>query len=203
MKFSKKKMAIFYIDKDQGSFFTNTFSKPKELNLPQDVFSHLEIINSQKLNKLIEEFLEINKIEPSELFILLGKNTTFERDFTNIPRTERSIEMQKFLDIVPFEETLNKVFKIQKKEKIVVANKQFCEEIIAAFKAKEFNIFSIVPQSIVFEVLPQLKGKLDLPLLLKKIESIKNYGLFSHSLNQDKTSRYLWPIRNFWFLNQK
>lgn len=165
-------MNCFYINNNRGLFFTKSAS-PFEITIPKDVLSHLEIVNAQKLDELLSKFIETKKITPSQIFIILGKNTTFEKDITDIARTERYIEIQKFLDIVPFEKTLNKIFKIQKKEKIVAANRDFCQKLIDVFTKLGFSVEAIIPETLFSETLP---------VLVKKIDTLKQYNLLdSHN----------------------
>lgn len=182
MNLPKKNTTCFYIDSSKGTFFAKSLSSPLEITFPKDVLSHLEIVNTQKLDELISKFIETKKIQPSQIFIILGKNTTFEKDITSIPIAERYTEVQKFLDIVPFEKTLNKIFKIQKKEKIVVANKDFCQKLIDVFHKEGFLVEVIIPEILFSETLSKEKGSPDFPVLLKKIDNLKQYNLLdSHT----------------------
>ena len=102
MDFSKNHIAIFFIDKNKGIFFTSSEPKGIEIDFPKDILSHLEIIDKSKLEDFIHKFLEKNNIKPSRLFIVLGADTTFEKDITGISSFELNSETQKFLDIIPF-----------------------------------------------------------------------------------------------------
>lgn len=187
MNFSKKSEALFYIDKNKITFLTNVpKSKPFELDIPKNAFSHLEIVNTQKLKEFIQEFLKNKKIEPMNIYILLGKNTTFEKDLSDVPPAERHSDIQKFLDIVPFEEILSKEFKVQKKEKIISANKNFCQEIADIFNAEGFSVSAITSVSILEDAISKLKEKFELPPLFSKTDIIKKYALFSSLRNQEK-----------------
>lgn len=186
MNFSKKSLAIFYIEKNKGIFLTNSSSKSFEMNIPKNAFSHLEIVSTQNFQEFIHEFLQSNKIQPTNIFILLGKSITFEKDFLDMPTPERHIEINKFLDIVPFEETLSKVFKIRKKEKIIVANKNFCQELSNIFDVEGFTVSAITSISIILEIIPKLKEKFELSSLLSKTDMVKKYNLFSSLENQEK-----------------
>ena len=177
MDFSKNHIAIFFIDKNKGIFFTSSEPKGIEIDFPKDILSHLEIIDKSKLEDFIHKFLEKNNIKPSRLFIVLGADTTFEKDITGISSFELNSETQKFLDIIPFEETLSKTFKVQKEGKIYVANKSLCKELSEVFEKERFSIAAITPFSLLLEINPKLKQ--NLPFLLKKLGTIKQYSLLS------------------------
>ena len=186
MKFSQNQTAVFFINKNKGTFFTSNAPKGIELDFPKDILSHLEIIDRSKLEDFIHKFLEKNTIKPSRLFIVLGEDTTFEKDVTGISNSELNIETHKFLDIVPFDETISKVFKIQKKQKIYVANKKLCKGVSEVFETEGFFVSAITPFVILLELNPKLKE--NLPLLLKKLGTIKQYSLLSSSGPSYKSS---------------
>lgn len=192
--FSKKNVAIFYIDKNKGTFFTNSLPSALELIFPKEVLSHLEIVNAQKLDELISKFIESKKIPPCQIFIILGENTTFEKDITDIPRIERNVEIQKFLDIVPFEEISSRVFRVGKSEKLVVANKNFLKELNRVLMEKEFTISAVIPLSLAKVIMPKLKLESNLPTMLKKIDALKQYNLLPTSAHS-KSSSYLQNYR--------
>lgn len=188
MNFSKKSEALFYIDKNKGTFLTNApKSKPIELDIPKSALSHLEIVSAEKLTEFIQEFLKNKKIEPMNIYILLGKNSIFEKNISDVPPGEHHSEIQKFLDIVPFEEILSREFKAQKKEKIIAANKNFCQEIADIFNEEGFSVSAITAVSILEDAIPKPKEKFELPALFSKTDIIKKYALFSSTLkNQEK-----------------
>ncbi len=198
MNFSKKSEALFYIDKNKGLFLTNVpKSKSLELDIPKNAFSHLEIVSTEKLTEFIREFLKNKKIEPMNVFILLGKNTTFEKDISGIPASDRHSEINKFLDIVPFEETQSKTFKIQKKEKIIVVNKNFCQEINNIFEEEGFSVLAITSVSTLEEIIPKLKDEFSLLALLNKTNIIKQYSLISSSENRERSyTNYMSSFKN-------
>lgn len=192
MKFSKKNTAIFFIDKNKTTFLSNSQSS-LNLTFPKDIYSHLELISREKLKEFIDKFLEDNKIQPGILYIILGEDATFEKDITEVTKLEKSIEIQKFLDIVPFESILSRVIKIKKREKILVANRHFCEELTDIFEEEEFRVYSIIPLSVILEINPKLKEKLDLAILFKKIGSFKKYNLLTHQENYGNRFNYSTP----------
>jgi len=187
MKLSKKNNALFYTNGSKGIFLNKFLKSPLEISFPKDVISHMEVVDPGKLDKLITEVLESKKIPPSKIFIILGEDTTFEKDLTDIPKPERYQQIQKFADLVPFEKTQNKIFKVQKKEKVIVANRDFSQKLVDTFNKNGFFVEAVLAKSLFPENFSK-KGEIDSTLVLKKIDSLKNYNLLESFVSQKSSS---------------
>lgn len=183
MKLSKNN-ALFYTNGSKGIYLNKSLNSPIEINFPKNIVSHMEIVDFLGFDQLIKEFIETKKILPSKIFIILGKDTTFEKDLTDIPKVERFGEIQKFADLVPFEKTQNKIFKVQKKEKIIVSNRDFSQKLVEIFNKFDFLVEAVIAETLFPENFSKKKGGLDFSLVLKKIDSLKKYNL-----QQSYTSR--------------
>ena len=172
MNYNKKALSLFYVDKNKGYFYSRSMTSILQLDLPTDVINDLEVINEDKLNLLLQTFIVNNKIMPTGIIILLSTALTFEKDLPESPSDQLEKETSKFLELVPFENVLSKITKIDKKWKIVAANNQLCENFKIAFEKQNFFVVGIVPLAILCEVLPELSQNLDLNIVLDKIDTL-------------------------------
>lgn len=187
MDFSKKPVAVFYIEKNSAFFYGSNISVILKLDFPQDVFSDLEILDKEKLSGFLQAFIESNGILPANVMMLLSDQVTFEKDFLKAP-FEQVIEkqIQDFLDFVPFESVWSETLKLGKKIKIVAVNREFCDLVKGVFEKQKFSIIGIVPVSVLQETIPEFSNSTDLQLALSKIDFIKQYSLLKVEDAPDK-----------------
>jgi hypothetical protein len=173
---SKRPTGVFYIDGNKAYYFEQALTSPIALEIPTDTISNFELLNKKKLITLIQDFIKNNKLFPKNIVILLSIRVTFDREFPH-----GSIEMQKniqeFLELVPYEEIIEKKIISSGKTKIVATNKEICEAIKSTFIISGFIVSGIYPLSLAMESIPQLKTNLDLSLFINKIPDFKAMNL--------------------------
>jgi len=173
---SKKPTGVFYIDGNKAFYFEQAISSPISLEIPVDTISNFELLNKKKLVVLIQSFIKNNKLIPRNIVILLSVGATFDKEFPH-----GSIEIQKniqeFLELVPYEELLQRKLISSGKTRVIATNKEICEAIKSTFIASGFLVSGIYPLSLSLEIIPQLKTNLDLSLFVNKISDLKGINL--------------------------
>lgn len=187
MELSRKPMAIFYLEENRAVFYGSNIPQILSLDLPVEVVNDLEVIDKEKLSSLLQSFIQSNKIEPANLIILLSTAVTFEKDFQDFSSEELDEETQKFIELVPFQEIESKKIKIDKKWKVVVINKDFCNAFKSGLEKQGFTVTAFIPASVLQETMPELASNLDLNIILNKIELVKQYSI----LSKQETTRVL------------
>lgn len=195
MEKTKKQIgpAIFYLKKHEGILFTDKLASPISLTFPKDVIDNLEVINKEKLQILIKTFIQRHIILPTSIIFVLDKELIFEKDIEADSSFEQTEEIGKFLDIVPFEKLLSRIFKTKEKTKIVAANREFCEELINSFENEKFSVSAVSPFSMFENIIPLLKKNFDGKLALDKISLLKQYSLLEVLENTEKRITYTKP----------
>lgn len=173
---SKKPTGVFYVDRNKAYYFELTISTPIALDIPTDILANFELMNKKKLHTLLTNFIRTYKLEPKNIVILLSTQVTFDKEFPH-----GSIEVQKniqeFLELVPFEEMLDKRIIANRQTKVVATNKEVCDAIKQSFTAHGFLVSGVYPLSQVIESIPQLKQNLDLSLFVNKVTDLKALNL--------------------------
>lgn len=172
----KKPTGVFYLDGNKAFYFEQSMGTPIPLDIPVDVVSNLELINKKKLDGLIQTFIRSYKLIPSNIVLLLSVQFTFDKDF---PRG--SIEVQKnmdeFLELVPFDEILDKKVLMSDKTHVVATNRELCEAVKSSFLTAGFIVSGAYPLSLCIETIPALQSNLDLNLVVSKIPELKGFNL--------------------------
>jgi len=108
----------------------------------------LDIVNKEQFSNLIATFIQINKIVPSSLAVILSDTVIYIKDLAksqpNLGQEQKN-EVQNFLENVPFEEVLAKVIKTEQKNTLCAVNKDLVMTIADAFINKGSMIETVVP----------------------------------------------------------
>lgn len=181
------KRAILYLDRNSFNFYFEGSSNILKLDLPLDVVGDQEIINREKLNSLIGEFIKTNKIPRCNLIIIFSKNILFIKNLTKTNEKELITEADNYIETVPFEKATGKTFKIEKNYIVVVLNYDLVEFIKIVFEQAGFIVYCALPDFI-FEKFDKSAGMTGLDsklikLILKKIDALKIYNLLVSQKN--------------------
>src|SRR4051794_9574314 len=95
--------SIAFLDKLRMDFFLKDSQAVLHLEFAQTIMHDLEIINKDDLVALLKKFLEVNKIPVGDIIIILSDNLFFMKDFPPLPLNQQKLEVEKYIDIVPFE----------------------------------------------------------------------------------------------------
>lgn len=175
----KKINAIIFVERNKILFYYKGSTSTLQLNLGPDVIEDLEIINREKLEHLLNNLFQSPNIKGKEfdVTVIFSQSATFEKDLTNVNSKAEFDETQRFLDMVPFEEILNNSYRINKKTKIVAANKIFYNIIKQILEKNNAEVILVLPMAVLVNAIPDLKNKIDFSLIESKQESLKQYSL--------------------------
>ncbi len=185
MNFSKKQIAVFKLERDKGTLYSNMLKNPLTFQFSEGVVNNLELVSREKLHKAIRLIVNENKIKPSKIAIVLDESVIFEEYIEN-PKEFENVEIEKFLDTIPFRHLVSKTFKRDNKVRIIATNLALCEGIAEVFEEEGFFVTSLIPVSILYEVLPKTKKEFDVQRIFKKIDSLKQYSMLYFPENQSK-----------------
>lgn len=176
--------AVIYLDRNRLDFYGSNVSSVLTLVFPTQVVDNLEILNPVEIKNLIISFIKLNKISPTNLIIVFSKNIIFEKEFEKtIPNIEEAT--QKFIDAIPFENIISKVYHLEKIDKVIAINKDFYEYVKNNFESAGFTTDIIVPDWALGSNI-NIQNGLDIDsakVILERLELIKLYNLSIHQDN--------------------
>lgn len=162
-----------YFIKDSGVVLQAQF--------PPTIINDAEVINRDELLTFIKNFVEFNKIVVGELILVLSDALFFMKDFPALPLNQQKIEIEKYIDIVPFENIGYKMIPMEKGFRLIATNKDLYELIVSAFEHTGFTISYIFPAHITgvpFTTLGINEGN----YILGRIDILKQYNLMDEKL---------------------
>ena len=194
MDFSEKHTTVCYIDKDKALFYKDADGSMLKMDFPADLISDQELINGDAFERFIESFLEINKLEKGNVIFIYSPNVTIEKDFSGELTEKMDDEIQKFIDMVPFEETLSKIYKLDKKIKVTAVNGSIYESIKNVFKKRDFLVLGIIPSSVLQETVADLSMNLDLAFIANKVYFLKQYSMVNDEELKNENTKEKPPL---------
>lgn len=176
MDTNKKQTGLLYLEKNKITLYTMS-GKPMVISLSKEVMSHLEIVDKSKFEQIVANFITKNNLSPMTLFIILSKEVVFEKTFESMALSLQATESEKFLEMVPFHNILSNTFTFSKKTIVTAANRATIEIIIQVFKDNFFPSAGCLSITLAEEKYPKLLEEFDAKLLIKKIETLRQYFL--------------------------
>jgi len=175
----KRQLAVAYIDVNKIIFYVKDTRNNLQLDLPSDVVSDLEVVGRDKFDQLIDTFFQTDSLKNIEFDVILifSQGTTFEKDFEDDATKVKYEEIQKFLDMVPFEDILSNTYKINKKTKSVAVNKVLYDILHQALERNKAYVIMVISVAVLVETNPEFANNLDLALIAARADSLKQYGL--------------------------
>jgi len=149
---------------------------------------------------LVSTFIEINKIVPSSLAVILSDDVIYIKDLAgpiqkpvsapvSVPAPkieatedkEHKDEVENFLENIPFEEILARVIKTGNINRIVAVNRDLAMTIVDAFMAKGSTIDSITPGFMYGQNVNFTKGLTsdNLKVILGNVEILRSGNLLT------------------------
>jgi hypothetical protein len=175
----KKQTAVVFIDSNKLYFWAKGLKNNFQMDIPSDTVSDLDVINREKLEQLVDTFFQTNSIKglAYEAMLVFSQNTTFEKDFADDNTKVKHEEIQKFLDMVPFEDVASNIYTINRKTKVIALNKALYDAISGALQKNKVAISLVIPMAVLVETNAELTNNLDLAFIAARIDSFRQYSL--------------------------
>jgi len=139
---------ILFIDRSGFSVYQDILTNIARFNFTSDLVTNLDVVNKEQFSNLITTFIQINKIVPSSLAIILSDTVIYVKDLVKSQpnsEQEQKDEVRNFLENVPFEEVLAKVVKTEQKNTLCAVNRDLVMTIADVFVSKGSTIEAVVP----------------------------------------------------------
>lgn len=187
-KFTHPFVATLY--RDRMALCSPTTSNPLELRFSDASIKDLEIVNPAELENQVQAFVAAHQIHPGELIFVFTNKVVFEKDLTKISGSERSDQIQAFLDSVPLSSVSHKIFRVQNVEKLIVINRNFYDGLKRSFEVLGFTVSAVIPSFMLGDIGAQDSTTAEsCRLISKKIDFIRAHSFLSeenHSFHQKK-----------------
>ncbi|OGK13625.1 hypothetical protein A3C98_04440 [Candidatus Roizmanbacteria bacterium RIFCSPHIGHO2_02_FULL_37_15] len=141
-----KGKAIVFIQKDKFEYFDESLSRIFYFLFQPTIIHDLELVDKDQLIAKIKFFVESNKIQKAKIIFIIADAITFEKTFPITPNINKDLEIEKFLENIPFEHVSYKVIDGQKDYRVLATNKELFQAIESSFEVLGFNSLAIIPQ---------------------------------------------------------
>lgn len=181
MDFSEKHTIVCYIDKNKALFYKDVDGSILQMDFMPDTISDQEVTGREKLEYLIKSFLETNKLEKGNIIFIYAPDIAIEKDFPDEMAGNKNDEIQKFIEMIPFEEVLSKIYKLDKNTKVVAINQALYESIKNIFTQRNFLVLGVIPSTVLQATVAELSMNIDLAFIANRIDSLRQYSIVNES----------------------
>ena len=176
---AEKAFGIFYLDANKGYFYGSNSSSVLQVEIPADTMSYFDIINRDKFYQIIQALVTTHKIAPAPLLILVSAGATYEKNIASKTTEEINTESAQFLETVPFEKVLSRIYKMGDTATLFATNRDLYEAVKHGFEKLHFSTAAIVSLAVLQKVMPDLGSTLNLEAVASKFDAIKQYSFIT------------------------
>ena len=144
--------SVIYLDRDTLFFYGGNVHTVLSLPFAPNAIKDMEVIDEGAIEKQIDTFIQTNKIEQTESFIIFSHRSCFSK-IIPANSTPENLEKEKkqFLEFVPFDHIAHKILKTSKGNLIVAANKELANIVKHIFQKHGHSIQAV---STLFTIYP-------------------------------------------------
>jgi len=142
-----KNRAIIYIHKDKFEYFDETFSKIFQFVFQPNIIQDLELVDGDELKIQLQSFVQTNKLTLTNILFVIADAIIFEKTFAISQNSNKDLEIQKFLENIPFEHVSYKIIDGLKDYKVLATNKELYSSFKFCFESMGFVVVGAIPQS--------------------------------------------------------
>jgi len=150
-----------------GRLFMSDGARILVYDFPQGIVTDWDVTNRGVFQDSLANFIIVNKIEPSPITFILSEQACFSKDIV-IKEPEKLDEATAmFLDAVPFNYVISKVYRVGSGVRVIAGNKDMIDSVAEVFEDKGFPLFAVVPAAI----FPEVGSKAELDMQFVKAVS--------------------------------
>lgn len=185
--FFEKPPVLIYIRRNSIELY---FEKGMEkIEFPAEILVNNEILDEEKYNKLVSEFIARFNLQAPKALIVLSDEIIFQKSFPLVEADQLNILMQKFNDTIPFDSEKIASKHILTGDELVVfaTNKRLYGLIEQKISELRWKVLAVVPLTVFKEKLQMEDEELNGDLA-KKILAHKQLIALSNFLNYEEIS---------------
>lgn len=142
---SKGSPSVIFITRSKIQFFANNLKDVISMELGADVFSDLEVTNSEALAKQIDSFITKAKLVGGPTRIVFSESSTFRQDFAKPKPGLREKMVGDFRGSVPLDMPLVRMFDTSKVVQMVAVNRDLSDLVKISFSKRDFVVEGVLP----------------------------------------------------------
>ncbi|MBI2337945.1 LytR C-terminal domain-containing protein [Candidatus Daviesbacteria bacterium] len=140
-----KNPALIYIQKNALDIYIG--GEEKHLEFPPDTVSDSDILDLEKYQKLIEDFILSEKIKKQKAILVLSGEIVYQKVVPLIDKKILDERMADFASMIPIEheKLFKKSIEIEDNIQLFAVNKNLFEKIIEILEKLKFEVLAVVP----------------------------------------------------------
>ena len=150
-------------------------------DFPKDAVLDVEIVSREAVQSGISQLLASIKGDASvRALAILASDLLFEKDIADERELTQELKTQDFLDTIPFENLTWRSYQTAQGQRVIGANRNFYEPILALFSQYGFTFDGVIPESLLSDTDSNLQTGLSEGTarnLIKNYETLRQYSM--------------------------
>src|SRR3989344_1994954 len=135
-----KNKAIVLIHKDKFEYYDEAQSKIFQFIFQPNLIQDLEIIDIDQVKNQIKTFVQTNKLTPAQILFIISDFIIFEKVIPAASSINKQMEIEKYLETIPFEHVSYKIINRQKDYIVMAINKELFTSLQDSFSPLGFSV---------------------------------------------------------------
>jgi hypothetical protein len=141
----QKNWLVIMVSKNSLQIFRSMDDSIETLSLPGEIINNMEVVDKDGLYTLITEWHKNHVFISASIIWLLSPEICFDHTFATSEQDKIDSETLQFLDTVPFEQILSRMYKPMEWKQIVAVNKDLIMSLIQSFLLHGYVTRVVVP----------------------------------------------------------
>lgn len=171
---------VIYLDKYMFDFYSELSPNVLRFSFTPDTVRDFDVINHELIINQIKLFVQQNKLAPVMLHIVLSDTVLFGKEIKITDPGKRDLDVQAFLDTVPFESVGSTTVMLPNSVQVLATNKDMYETIKSGFEPNGFTTELVIPALMMKEV--NLKNGLSpdsAQFIISRAVALRQYNFIS------------------------
>lgn len=185
--------ACLCLNRESMMFYSPELIDLSILNLNSDIIQDLEIISQSALERVIKNWLSQAQIEAKTLAIYFAEENYFFKDLTDTKINPQDPEIKNFLENIPFNHVVTKVFPMSQGARIAAINVSLLKPLVTVLEKCGFTILAATP-AYVFGI--NISNPFSKELAKKSLENQEIFKVYNF-IDQEEVEKKLAAQKTF------
>lgn len=145
----QKNWLVVFVSAHSLQLFGSGMSEVQTIPLPVTTINNLEVINRDELYTLITDWVKLRTYTNTNILWLLAPDVYFEQTLTGTEQAQLDSGTLQFLDTVPFEKVLSRIYPTIDGRQIIATNQDLITGLMQAFALHGYSTRVVIPAKLI------------------------------------------------------
>ncbi len=179
--------AVVFVTRGGLQYFGSSSKNVISYSFDTKMVKDLDVVDAAALTNQLKGLIDQNKLVPSPVLFIFSESACFYEDIKETDEIKIKSSLDEFVNTVPFETLLTKIYRGKDSTRIVSINEKLYREIASAFELSGFLSLGVIP-SFVLGAKAGMAPSMDVSIakqVLTNIESLREQSFLATAVEVD------------------